>query len=387
MKKNRYVFFCMALAAVCATSCESLSNKVEYIKRVREVTGGTSKTIGRDQTIPFVFRNREILFEAEVNGKKDTLMLDMGVNQALIRMVTEEESAGMEFVDMGVTTTESASLQMCPEPLDLTLGYLRYNSFTSVVLLDEDAVCDSETRLSSHPLAGSPIALSYGGLELNFSQGEMRMFRDHWTRPDLTGYEEVKCKFPLTGVVKVFITVDGEERECLFDTGNHGGLILKDKRRAAKGPESDIHYEGSFGIALSGGTEHQQYCLAQGEPVQISAGMVTADVTFVSDIAMDNMGIKFISRFDWIFLSEQRKVYVRPRKIKPEPEEVYPYRITTTGGRITILSRCTDLDPQFAAGDVIQSVDGVPVTEENICDYFVLLKAEKDWSKYQIAVR
>ena len=88
MKKNRYVFLCMALAAVCATSCESLSNKVEYIKRVREVTGGTSKTIGRDQTIPFVFRNREILFEAEVNGKKDTLMLDMGVNQAVIRMVT-----------------------------------------------------------------------------------------------------------------------------------------------------------------------------------------------------------------------------------------------------------------------------------------------------------
>ena len=80
-------------------------------------------------------------------------------------------------------------------------------------------------------------------------------------------------------------------------------------------------------------------------------------------------------------------MYVWPRMIKPEPEEVYPYRITTTGGRITILSRCTDLDPQFAAGDVIQSVDGVPVTEENICDYFELLKAEKDWSKYQIAVR
>ena len=112
-----------------------------------------------------------------------------------------------------------------------------------------------------------------------------------------------------------------------------------------------------------------------------------ADVLYVPDIDMDNVGMKFISRFDWIISPSFDKVYFRPRNVKEEPFEIHPYKITTANGRISILRRCLSMNPRFEVGDVIKSVDGEEITEENICHYYELLKETKDWSAFDIQVK
>ena len=187
----------------------------------------------------------------------------------------------------------------------------------------------------------------------------------------------------------LFITlnVDGKEHNCVFDTGNSGGIVLKDKKRVDENRETDIPFDGAYAVAASGPTEKTAFCYAPNENVTMDSYSCEADVLYVPDIDMDNVGMKFISRFDWIISPSLDKVYFRPRNVKEEPFEIHPYKITTANGRISILRRCLSMNPRFEVGDVIKSVDGEEITEENICHYYELLKEAKDWSAFDIQVK
>ena len=45
------------------------------------------------------------------------------------------------------------------------------------------------------------------------------------------------------------------------------------------------------------------------------------------------------------------------------------------------------MNPKFNVGDIIKSVNGEEITEENICHYYELLRETKDWSAFDIQVK
>ena len=136
-----------------------------------------------------------------------------------------------------------------------------------------------------------------------------------------------------------WIVFDGKEHNCIFDTGNSGGIVLKDKKRVDENRETDVPFDGAYAIAASGPTEKTVFCYAPNENITMDSYSCEADVLYVPDIDMDNVGMKFISRFDWIISPSFDKVYFRPRNVKEEPFEIHPYKITTANGRISILRR------------------------------------------------
>lgn len=192
----------------------------------------------------------------------------------------------------------------------------------------------------------------------------------------------------LSNALKIYLTIDGEEHECLFDTGNESGfIILKDKNRIKGNRQDDLHYEGSFAKSLSGASDSQRFCTKLGEEVIMGDYQCKDNVMYVPDMSFDNVGIGFISRFDWVLDPYHDKAYFKPRNIDLEQLNIYPYKLTTVGAEIKIANRCLSMNPRFEVGDVIKSVDGEEITKENICHYYELLKDAKDWSAFDIQVK
>jgi len=97
------------------------------------------------------------------------------------------------------------------------------------------------------------------------------------------------------------------------------------------------------------------------------------------------MGLKFISRFDWYF--DKGQLYYKPRDVEnPEYQIESPYRIIATDKGIMVIMKVVDDKNILRFGDIITSVNGVEITNENICHYNELLNNTQDWNQFEIEI-
>ena len=369
-------------------SCQS--GNIEYFKQAFKLSKQNRLSIRvSHDSVAFVLKDNKLLFVADVNGEKDTVQLDLGYNAPMGKLVSSTERPDLQYNEATVTTLEkSTKLHMALDTVNYAFGNFTAHAYCDFIQVDSIIpYCDAEPGFD-YPLVGSfGLLKSYHYLGLNFTDNVMVMDQVFEKDIDLTGYQEVKCKFKMIGVLFITLNVNGKEHNCIFDTGNSGGIVLKDKKRVDENRETDVPFDGAYAIAASGPTEKTVFCYAPNENITMDSYSCEADVLYVPDIDMDNVGMKFISRFDWIISPSFDKVYFRPRNVKEEPFEIHPYKITTANGRISILRRCLSMNPRFEVGDVIKSVDGEEITEENICHYYELLRETKDWSAFDIQVK
>ena len=369
-------------------SCQS--GNIEYFKQAFKLSKQNRLSIRvSHDSVAFVLKDNKLLFEADVNGEKDTVQLDLGYNAPMGKLVSSTERPDLQYNEATVTTLEkSTKLHMALDTVNYAFGNFTAHAYCNFIQVDSIIpYCDAEPGFD-YPLVGSfGLLKSYHYLGFNFTDNVMVMDQVFEKDIDLTGYQEVKCKFKMISLLFITLNVDGKEHNCVFDTGNSGGIILKDKKRVDENRETDVPFDGAYAIAASGPTEKTVFCYAPNENITMDSYSCEADVLYVPDIDMDNVGMKFISRFDWIISPSFDKVYFRPRNVKEEPFEIHPYKITTANGRISILRRCLSMNPKFNVGDIIKSVDGEEITEENICHYYELLKEAKDWSAFDIQVK
>lgn len=376
------------VALMAFPSCQS--GNIEYFKQAFKLSKQNRLSIRvSHDSVAFVLKDNKLLFEADVNGEKDTVQLDLGYNAPMGKLVSSTERPDLQYNEATVTTLEkSTKLHMALDTVNYAFGNFTAHAYCNFIQVDSIIpYCDAEPGFD-YPLVGSfGLLKSYHYLGFNFTDNVMVMDQVFEKDIDLTGYQEVKCKFKMISLLFITLNVDGKEHNCVFDTGNSGGIILKDKKRVDENRETDVPFDGAYAIAASGPTEKTVFCYAPNENVTMDSYSCEADVLYVPDIDMDNVGMKFISRFDWIISPSFDKVYFRPRNVKEEPFEIHPYKITTANGRISILRRCLSMNPEFNVGDIIKSVNGEEITEENICHYYELLKEAKDWSVFDIEVK
>lgn len=384
MKAN--LIKCISIVSFAFLSACSACDTIRMAKQASNMEHSWTIYNNRPDFVDFDFRGNCILFEAEVNGRNDTVQLDLGFNSTLAYFVAPDERPDVEFVERRIVTTEFSKIKHAIEPVQIGFGNAEIKGFNTLIMQENNPFCPNEPALS-YPLLGKG-AMQFGSYELNFSEGKIH-FCDYYSLDsiDLTGYQEVKSKFSMLGFITIFLTVDGEEYNCIFDTGNSGGLVLKNKKRAQSNKPDDVHYEGAYGRVASGAVKSQKFCYAPNETVMMSGEEFGVDVVYVSNIMESNMGVQFISQFDWVIANGAGKVFFRPRKVERKPFVAKAYSITTTGSQLTILNRCLEKNPKFKVGAVIESVNGEKVTEENICRFYDLLKNVEDWSVFTLVVK
>ena len=371
------------------TSCGTVGLLIHTAKIFND--NSSFSTNSTYDTIHFVVSKRnQMLLKAEINGKSDTVMYDSGVNSfALLMYTPSTKPDGMKFYSNRVTGADKRSkIKVTTLPVTIKTDMVVSEGVGFANLGPEPPVCQKESSLSAHNIIG------FQGLNLirymvDFTNNQMYEIPDSLSI-DTTEFIPIKCKL-YRDVLWVYPQINGVEYECIFDTGNGAAaFLLQDEHRVGNPLEKDFVFEGSYGQAIGGHTDKQTFVLADQERLSLASVDKETEVMYVKSLAHNNMGLKAISKYDWIIsnLDSNLRMYARPHATDVvKPFEASAYRVSTADGTLKILTRLINGNEKFKVGDQIISVNGEKITEENICHYYDLLTESKDWSELEIRVK
>lgn len=377
--------------AVLMTSCGTVGLLIHTAKTY---DGTWEYNCGDDianDTIHFVVTPRnKMLFKAEINGEADTVMYDSGVNSFALMMYTPStKPEGMKFYRHSVSGADQRSkVQVTTLPVKIRTDMVVSKGMGMAMLAPEPPVCENEHALSEYNIIGFQ-GINMTRYMLDFSNNQIYHIPDS-IAIDTTGFIPIKCKF-YRDVLWVYPRINGVEYECIFDTGNGAaGILLQDEQRIEVPRDGDYVFEGSYGVAIGGATKKQHFVMAPKESISLVGDDKEVDVMYVKSMSSNNMGLKAISKYDWIIAGwgKTQKVYVRPHVTDDvKPLKTPAYRLSVSDGTLKILTRLIDGNEVFKVGDQIVSVNGETITEENICYYYDLLTENQDWSEFNIKVK
>lgn len=384
--KKRLIIIILALASFLMTSCSNMRFAFKNRKLYSSVTTSKGLAIMRD-TFDFVMKEDRILVETMVDGTTDTVFLDTGFNGALVEIhPMSEKTDDYSKVKLGGAIKKVKVYEK--------VDTVRYNflwhhlGIKMDICTDLDIVCGKS--LSDYKIIGLKAVLPddvSDRMNLNFSDQQITYYKyNDDTTYNLTGYKPIKCEYKwLKNQIYVYPVIGGVEYECLFDTGNSGYLSLKKDKSNAQRKDGDMICEGSWGIAISGVENGGEIIIRNNETVEMGDESFDATVCYVKNTAYNNMGIKFISRFDWYF--NKGKMYYKPRNVENVDYQIKsPYRIIATDKGLMVIMKVVDEKNTLNFGDIITAVNGVEITNENICYYNKLLNNTMDWSVLEIGV-
>ncbi len=387
---NRLFKYCVLLSMVFAMfSCGTVGLMIHTAKIFND---NQSYSINSAyDTIHFVVSKRnQMLLKAEINGKSDTVMYDSGVNLfALLMYTPSTKPEGMKFYNNRVSGADKRSkIKMTTLPVTIKTNMVVSEGLGFANLGPEPPICQREEALSAHNIIGFQ-GLNLVRYMIDFTDNQMYEIPDSLSI-DTTEFIPIKCKL-YRDVLWVYPRINGVEYECIFDTGNGAAdFLLQDEQRVGNPLENDYVFEGSFGQAIGGHTDRQTFVLADQERLSLASVDKETEVMYVKSLAHNNMGLKAISKYDWIISSRGGKLrmYARPHTTDVvKPFEASAYRVSTADGTLKILTRLVNGNEKFKVGDQIISVNGERITEENICHYYDLLTENKDWSGLEILVK
>ena len=351
---NRLFKYCVLLSMVFAmTSCGTVGLLIHTAKIVNDIQSFSVNSAC--DTIRFVVNKKnQMLLKAEINGEMDTVMYDSGVNSfALLMYTPSTKPEGMKFYNNRVSGADKRSkIKMTTLPVTIKTNMVVSEGLGFANLGPEPPICQREEALSAHNIIGFQ-GLNLVRYMIDFTDNQMYEIPDSLSI-DTTEFIPIKCKL-YRDVLWVYPRINGVEYECIFDTGNGAAaFLLQDEQRVDSPGEKDYVFEGSFGQAIGGHTDKQTFVYASHENLSLAGVDKDTEVLYVKSVSNNNMGLKAISKYDWIISSRggNLKMYARPHATDVvKPFEAPAYRVSTADGTLKILNRLIDGNEKYKVGD------------------------------------
>ena len=387
---NKLLKYMVMLSMVMAmTSCGTVGLLIHTAKIVNDIQSFSVNSAC--DTIHFVVNKKnQMLLKAEINGEMDTVMYDSGVNSfALLMYTPSTKPEGMKFYNHRISGADKKSkVKVTTLPVTIKTDMVVADGVGVANLGPEPPICQKESSLSLRNIIGFQ-GLNLIRYKIDFTNNLMYELPDSLII-DTTEFIPIKCEYK-KNVLWVYPRINGVEYECIFDTGNGAAaFLLQDEERIDSPREEDYIFEGSYGQAVGGYTDKQTFVWANQERLSLAGADKETEVLYVKSVSSNNMGLRAISKYDWIISTRGGilKMYARPHSTDVvKPFEAPAYRVSTADGTLKILNRLIDGNEKFKVGDQIISVNGEKITEENICHYYDLLTENKDWSGLDILVK
>ena len=96
IRKHFILLVFIALEALPSCKTTNFVGRVIQSKKAHE-NSQIDYYFERGDSVPFDFRSGKILFEAEINGQKDTVMFDTGCTTSILEMVSETDCPDIKF--------------------------------------------------------------------------------------------------------------------------------------------------------------------------------------------------------------------------------------------------------------------------------------------------
>lgn len=384
-----FKYFVLLSMAFAMTSCGTVGLMIHTAKLFKD--NQSFSVNSADDTIHFVIsKKNQMLLKAEINGKLDTVMYDSGVNSFAMLMYTPStKPEGLKFYSHRVSGADKKTkVKVTTLPVTIKTDMVVADGVGMANLGPEPSICQKESSLSLRNIIGFQ-GLNLIRYKIDFTNNLMYELPDSLII-DTTEFIPIKCEYKMN-VLWVYPRINGVEYECIFDTGNGAAaFLLQDEERIDSPREEDYVFEGSYGQAVGGYTDKQTFVWANQERLSLAGADKETEVLYVKSVSSNNMGLRAISKYDWIISTRggNLKMYARPHSTDVvKPFDAPAYRVSTADGTLKILNRLIDGNEKYKVGDQIISVNGEKITEENICHYYDLLTENKDWSGFEIRVK
>ena len=175
---------------------------------------------------------------------------------------------------------------------------------------------------------------------------------------------ELAKKYPI-----VRLDIDDTIYDFYFDTGSNANLILGDSGMVAK--ENDRILFGYLGKDISGNIYDSVICRMSMVKMD-NEYSCQEEIMHIRSFNHNNMGLQFISHYDWILDRNNSKIYaklIRPHDTDKISDGTTFYKVDVVEGRLEIVTHRLGQDSLLPIGTVVKSVGGVAITSENICEY------------------
>jgi hypothetical protein len=335
--------------------------------------------------------DKGIYLVSNINGVVDTLLFDTGYTGIFFYA---QNINGVEDINDLKSKTYTTPTEKVKFPskkvngISINNDLLSINNHTCVVNYYEKSKSDDK----KHSILGFSL-IQENNIAVKLSYSENKLYFFDTNKIDTDGYFEVKSDFNPRRLY-VYITIDGREYKCLFDTGNSGNLLLDKKNFKYHNDSTCVEFEGALianikQLYFSPASIKLKFQYDIGE----SRNNLGYNLLFLKGVKKNNIGNELISRYDWIIDSRNKKLYAKEIKdstniMIEELARNIPKLLKTDGftckameynGKLTIVLKAKS-NEKYKLMSVIKSVNGEIITHENISYYSDLLSKTIDWS-------
>ncbi len=187
-------------------------------------------------------------------------------------------------------------------------------------------------------------------------------------------------------------TIAGGKMDFLFDTGYNGFVVLSKNIFKDKNIDSKVSGKSMF-TSASESIIPEKSLVFQDVPISIAGIPIEENMVSIikkMDTEEAYVGLSLIENYNWILDFKHETLYAK--KIKNYDSNTYfetlkdvKYVALAYDGKLIVVF---SNGKKYQVGDVIKSVKGKKVTDENICKLLkILLKNNEDWSNLNVETR
>ena len=383
-----FIFFIILL--ILFTSCKAFFGCIKPLC-VSTMNINQKKIYHCKQCQPFEYRDNHMYMETYVNGVLDTVLFDTGCNVLIIISNEKKLTHQRIRLNMPVYTLN--------QKLMYRIGINTYAIDNNLVSCKNALGATILSSFLSYPCKEDIVAFSHKILGFDLLPGNEQVlyinFSNHTlcvdSVADTTGYVRLESYFSRNSKLYIALTVDSLKYSFYFDTGNQGCLRFTKQQYAAHAKSNDVFFEGLTSYGLDGMIFNNDTSIQQNYVNVFYAdtcSLIAQKLYYFDTVGENNVGLGFISHFDWIIDAKNKAVYAKVLPISDKPKEIkYPmYMTAVLNDTLMISVRNLNLSPQLPLFKRIVSVDGVAVTPENCCYYKNLLNSNPNWNEFNIVI-
>lgn len=340
-----------------------------------------------------ILNNNQPLLEISVNGQNAYFLFDTGANSSIITdsVFLNKIKSETNFKKSNSLTNASGltldSYKIIVEKITSTI-FDSKNIILSYYKLDKNLsntqICDKNSNNKKAGIVGLDNFInSDKTISLNFDDNFIEILNEDCDKNNFTEITGIFNK--LTKKILIPIILNNKKIIFLFDTGNNSGLLIKEDE--FKNNEAD--FKADMMIGNFNGVSTQKIKVFKKINVSnFPFDIQNLTITSLNPFLTNTMGMKFISKFNWLLDFKNKKIYIQKNENQFDKivNEFNNLQAVTINNKLLVGFK-SDTILNFKINEEIISVNNTLITAENICDMQNLLNSTTDWEELKIEVK
>lgn len=221
---------------------------------------------------------------------------------------------------------------------------------------------------------------------LDFEKSKIEILNKDFT---FQNYTKSSAKIKTLGSKIILpLVINNKKIDFLFDTGNNGGLIIKNEDfKSSKQPNVEFN---TLIETVNGISSQKIKSYYNADIIFNETEKINCKISVFDNLHINTLGIKFIKKFNWIFDFKNNVVYFKKiNNIENTDIEIPPFTIQSiaVNSKLLVGFKLNTDNNNFNINDEIISVNNNIITPENVCEMQNLLNSKPNWEELKIEIK